>query len=96
MKVYIAGKITGFDGYKEKFAAAEELLTGAGHTAVNPTCLPLGFSHSEYLHINLAMIDACDMVYLLDNWSDSQGARLEHFYADSMGKKIQRQEHSYE
>lgn len=33
MKVYIAGKITGDPGYRDKFAAAEIQLGWQGHTA---------------------------------------------------------------
>ena len=40
MKVYIAGKITGDPGYRDKFAAAEIQLGWQGHTVLNPAELP--------------------------------------------------------
>ena len=42
MKVYIAGKITGDPGYRDKFAAAEIQLGWQGHTVLNPAELPGG------------------------------------------------------
>lgn len=36
MKIYIAGKITGDKGYREKFAAVEAALWAQGFTVINP------------------------------------------------------------
>jgi nucleoside 2-deoxyribosyltransferase len=88
MKVYIAGKITGLDNYKELFAAKEKELTGLGYSVINPAILPIGFEHHEYMHICYSMIDVCDMVVFLDNWSDSVGAKLEMAYAFKLGKAV--------
>ncbi|MFV0515809.1 MAG: DUF4406 domain-containing protein [Aminipila sp.] len=87
-KVYIAGKITGFDGYKEKFAEAEEQLKVLGAIPMNPAILPPGFTQEEYLKICFSMIDVCDCVFLLDNWKDSKGANKEFLYAYNKGKTI--------
>ena len=38
MKVYIAGKITGDPGYRDKFAAAEMQLFWHGHTVDQCEC----------------------------------------------------------
>ena len=80
-KVYLAGKITGLDNYKELFAAVEKIVTDAGHQVMNPAVLPPGFEQEEYLHVCEAMIDVCDGVCFLDNWRDSPGARHEYQYA---------------
>lgn len=37
MRVYIAGPITGTDDYQERFSAAAEAITAAGHTPLSPT-----------------------------------------------------------
>ena len=42
MKVYIAGKITGDPGYRDKLAAAEIQLGWQGHAVLNPAELPGG------------------------------------------------------
>lgn len=88
MKIYIAGKITDNPDYKQHFAEAEKRLTEAGHTAMNPTCLPLGFDYEDYMRICFAMIDVCDAVYMLNNWEDSPGAIREYEYAKGKGKEI--------
>ena len=92
MKVYIAGKITDNPGYKEQFAEAEAKLASQGHTTMNPTILPQGFEHSEYMTVCLSMIDVCDGVFFLTNWRDSKGAKAEHRYAKQSRKDILYQE----
>lgn len=88
MKIYIAGKITGVKNYKATFNIIEEKLIKKGHTVINPSILPAGFEHHEYLHINHAMIDVCEAVYFLKCWKNSKGALIEHEYAEKIGKKI--------
>jgi len=81
MKIYIAGKITGLDNYKEEFEKAERMLKESGHSVMNPAVLPDGFEYEEYMQICFAMIDVCDTMYLLSNWEDSSGAKREHIRA---------------
>lgn len=88
MKIYIAGKITGEPKYKEIFKVAEKDLLESGHTVMNPSILPLGFTQEEYMHICYAMIDVCDSVYMLSNWKESKGAKLENKYALEQGKLV--------
>lgn len=88
MKLYIAGKITDNPGYKEQFAEAEKALREQGHTTMNPAVLPEGFEHHEYMKICFSMIDVCEGLYLLDNWQDSKGAKMELEYAIPKGKTI--------
>ena len=96
MKIYIAGKITDYPEYKDKFNAAEESIRAAGDIAVNPAKLNdiLGdnFEHDEYMQVCYRLIDLCDGIFLLDNWHDSIGARLERAYATIKDKKIIYQE----
>lgn len=88
MKIYIAGKITGLKNYKENFSKAEEKLKNSGHLCMNPSTLSEGFPWEIYMPICYKMIDACDTVYLLKNWTDSKGAKLEFEYAKSKNMKI--------
>lgn len=88
MKIYISGKITGLFDYKEKFDEVESKLKNMGHTVLNPTILPLGLEYDEYMNLSYAMIDCADGVYMLDNWKDSNGAKLEIEYAKRKDKKV--------
>lgn len=81
--IFISGKITGDDNYKEKFKMAENYLLEKGHSVMNPTRLiGEGFKHEDYIHICKAMIDVCDFVVLLHDSDDSEGSKLEQQYAD--------------
>lgn len=92
MKVYISGKITGLDPVeaKKNFIKAELRLRNQGHTVMSPKGVMdfLGFEHEDYMHVCRAMIDVCDAVYMLANWTDSKGAREELDYAKEWRKQV--------
>ena len=92
MKVYIAGKITGYPNYKEHFKRAEEHLKALGHTVMNPAILPEGFHWRDYMHICIPMLDVCEAIYLLNNWRDSDGAKIEYHTANMSNKIIMYEE----
>lgn len=72
--VYIAGKISGDAGYKEKFAAAEAKLPE--------------LAYEMYYPINCAMIDGADAIYMLRDWQQSPGAVKEFLYSGERGIEI--------
>lgn len=84
--VYISGPITGVSNYWGPFEHAEDRIEALGYTALTPTRLPYGMNKAQYMHICFAMIDSADAVLLLDNWSESGGACLEHHYCEYTGK----------
>ena len=92
MKIYIAGKITGFTraDYQAKFLTAQKNLEYAGHKVMNPAYVNStdGFEHEDYMHICYAMIDICDGIYMLKDWQRSKGARMELQYAADHQKEI--------
>lgn len=88
MKIYIDGKITGLKNYKELFKKAEERLIKKGNSIMNPSVLPDGFEHHEYMRVCYAMIDVCEVIYFLNNWRDSRGANMEYEYALKNGKFV--------
>ncbi len=87
-KIYIAGKITGLPNHKEHFNKAEEELKKQGHIVVNPSVVPEGLMYDDYMNICTAMLKACDTIYMLNNWKESTGAKIEHQIADLSGKEI--------
>lgn len=74
---YIAGKITGDPAYRIKFNAAALELEESGYTVMNPAILPDGFTWGSYMHICQAMLAECDCMFLLSDWEDSKGAKIE-------------------
>ncbi len=92
MKVYIAGKITGLPigEARRRFDEAEELLSRIGCDAVNPMKkdLPDDASWNEHMKQDFALLLDCDAIYLMDNWEDSRGARIERFTASETGMDV--------
>lgn len=87
MVVYIAGKMHGLpDCGRAKFDEAASTLREKGYVVLNPAELPTGLAPDKYMPICLAMIDAADAIYTLDNWLDSKGAQIEVRYARYQGK----------
>lgn len=93
-KIYISGKITGDENWVEKFTNAEKPikeLCGENVVIFNPTLTKDyegKIDYDDFLHIDFAIIDVCDALYMLKDWKDSKGAIKEYHYALSKGKKI--------
>ena len=83
MKIYIAGKITGDQGYQEKFRRAAAGLRMCGNIVLNPAELPEGMTAADYK----AMIDVAECVVFLPDAGDSAGARLELAFCEYVGKE---------
>ena len=87
-KIYIAGKITGEQNFKQIFEKKENELKEQGHIVLNPAKLPAGLEYEEYMGICFAMIDVADEVHFLHNWQDSSGAIRESLYAECKLKAV--------
>lgn len=87
MKVYIAGKITGDDNYKEKFGYAEMVLGKQGYTVLNPADHPVNMRPADYMRICFSMIDCADVVAFLPDHAQSKGATLEFDLCQYIGKQ---------
>lgn len=88
LRVYISGAMSSDPEHPDHFHRTALALIKEGYTVVCPTCLPEGLDYADYLHIDFAMIDVCDILYLMHNWTESPGAAAEKIYAESTGKKI--------
>lgn len=91
-KVYIAGKMTGLevDDIMNRFNSTEKFLIEKGYAVMNPAVLwnlgdPSRFDRNEYLQINYAMIDQCDVLVVLPDFEDSYGTTREIKYAMEIG-----------
>lgn len=93
MKIYISGRISGCTNYKEKFHRAAEEIRAKSHEAINPCDLdaildPKTTSWEQYMLADLGLLRCCEALYLLPDWEDSRGARLEHREAIRLNLKI--------
>lgn len=88
MKIYLAGKISGDNNYREKFKAAAKKIKEQGFTVMNPAVMPDGFEYEEYMKICFTMIDICQAVCLLPDWRESPGAIREKEKAKRSNKHI--------
>ncbi len=93
MTVYISGGITGVDNYKDRFEAAERKLRENGYAdVINPAAiselLPKTMPWCGYMDIMLPLLKYCDAIYLLRDWENSEGARIENLYAMRLGLRI--------
>lgn len=98
MKIYISGKITGLKNYRRLFKKAEKRLTKKGFTVLNPVTIgdnlymPGNISEEakwkKYMKADLRAMLGCDGVYLLNNWEDSKGAKMECDIAVKCGMSI--------
>lgn len=92
--VYISGKITGLteEEFTKNFEAAEMHLKSQGHQTMNPVTLcaeiPKDSSWEEYMALCVRGLMNCKEIYMLRNWSDSKGARVERAIAFELGLPV--------
>ncbi len=91
-KVYISGAIAHYDmnERKEAFSRAEEKLMAQGYDPVNPfrNGLPDEAHWRAHMRADIALLLACDYIYMLKDWELSKGAKLELDVASSCGIKV--------
>ena len=92
MRVYISGKITG-DNYAEvveKFADAEAQISDLQYFPINPikNGLPPIATWDEHMVKDIELLLTCDAIYMLTDWEESKGARIEHFIAAEKGMEL--------
>lgn len=87
MKVYISGKITGNKNWKEEFKIVEDILINKGYSVLSPRMITAPLDYEDFMHIDFAMIDICDIVVFLGNASESLGSDRERKYAQAKNIK---------
>lgn len=92
-KVYLAGKVTNgdtapqsaYEATYEKFCYYEKLVQSAGFEVVNPVKLVSGHADWSYaMKVCIKNMMECDAIFLLPDYKDSKGARLEYFIANEL------------
>ena len=91
--VYIAGPLRADTEDKEKenkaaFMNAEIKLFGAGYAPLNPVRFLDGIPDERCLPVCMAMLQAADVVVMLNGWPYSEGAKAEFYFALRQGKEV--------
>jgi hypothetical protein len=94
---YISGKITGlpFTSARLSFERAEQQVVNLRMVPVNPMKLvpyKPELSWEDYMKEDIAALLKCDSIFMLTNWGQSKGARVEHAIAKELGLKVIYQE----
>lgn len=92
MKIYISGKISGTDltETRARFAAVAKAMKRLGYEPVNPLDNGLSEQDTWEAHIvkDIATLLQCKAIYMLQDWQESKGARIEHYIATEIGIPI--------
>ncbi len=93
-KVYISGAVSSlpYDEAKAMFDEAKEIVNGyIEMEAVSP----LDFDEEDktkpwewYMRKDIKLLMDCDMIYMLPNWRQSEGAKLERELAERLGIEV--------
>lgn len=91
MIIYIAGKVSGMEMQARVFSKRAEIkLLLQGHDVINP--MELEHDHDKtwqsYMRECISAMMKADAIYLLPNWRESKGARIEVQLAHNLGIKI--------
>lgn len=91
MKLYILGKITGDENYKDKFEKAHAQLAELGYSLENPSLIFIIYDDltwADYVRHAIQMLLKCDGVALLPDWWKSKESRIERRLALSLGMPV--------
>ena len=93
MRVYISGQITGLDikVAEQYFEQVEKQLEEAGYIPVNP--MKVVEYHPDhtwhyYMAKDIEALLYCDAILMLENWTNSKGAKIEHGIAQGLGLQL--------
>ncbi|CAN7450048.1 DUF4406 domain-containing protein [Acidovorax sp. LjRoot66] len=90
-RIYVAGPMTGLPELNfPAFHAAAAVLRSAGHHVENPAEINADptAGWQDCMRKDIARLVTCDAIHLLQGWSKSRGACLEHQIAVGLGLEI--------
>ena len=91
-KIYLSGGISGrlLEEVKREFLNKEIELEENGYEVLNPfrNGLDANAPYFEHMLKDIEMLFQADAIYMLRDWNLSDGARVEHFIANTYKKKV--------
>ena len=93
MKIYISGKISELQIREvvKKFKRAKEFLILKGYDPISPidiTTIEENKDWTDYMVEDIAALMRCESIYMLKDWGQSKGARLEYQIAKELELRI--------
>lgn len=93
MKIYISGQISGLLLHEARlnFAEAEKWLKRQGYEVMNPMVCNVyeeWKTWADYIIESIEALRECDGIYFMDNWVDSDGAKVEKIVAEHLELKV--------
>lgn len=77
MRVYISGPMVGKD-YKNRFAMAAVALEQGGNVAISAAKIATPhMTHEQYQEATRELMDACDVILMLDGWQNVMECNVE-------------------
>ena len=87
-RMYISGAISGRPHYEvqKQFAEAETKVKQWQYEPVNPinNGVPTDSPWHTHMMADLAMLLTCGAIFMLEGWEKSDGANIEHLFAQKM------------
>lgn len=90
-RLYIAGPMSNLPDLNfPAFHAAAALYRSRGAIVINPAELNPnpGMAWSDAMRVDIACLATCDGIVMLDGWTASKGASLEHHIAVALGMTV--------
>lgn len=92
-KIYVSGKIAGLEHQEafDKFESREKQLRLIGYDVVNPMKIhdyKMETSWEEFMVADIRELFKCNSMYMMKDWGQSKGARVEYAIAKELGFKI--------
>lgn len=89
MKIYLSGPMTGFDKFNYPlFDRIAKELREAGYDIINPSENRAAEDWQTSMIGSLRLLLHCRGIYMMQGWTDSKGASLEHEVAKELGYQV--------
>ena len=85
MKVFLSGSITSDKDYKRRFYEARRRFNSQDIETFDPSLLPAGLSHEEYMRLCIAELVTCTHIYYVNDVTTSKGSFIERIVAAGCG-----------